>query len=69
MFYGWKMSWTGFWGNLLLQGGGIFIMNALMEPLSLLHGWSRGTIGIIMAFSSLAGTHSMPLLDTLELQC
>lgn len=69
MFYGWKLSWTGFLGNLLLQGGGIFIMNALMEPLSVLHGWSRGTIGIIMAFSSLAGTLSMPLLGTLALHC
>ena len=69
MFYGWKLSWTGFLGNLFLQGGGIFIMNALMEPLSLLHGWSRGTIGIIMALSSLAGTLSMPVLGTLALHC
>ena len=68
MFYGWKPTWTGFFGNLLLQGGGIFIMNALMEPLSLLHGWSRGTIGTIMAFSSLAGTLSMPLLGSLALR-
>ena len=69
MFYGWKVSWVGFLGNFFLQGGAIFIMNALIDPLTAAHGWTRGELSSVMAVASLAGTLSMPLLGTLALHC
>lgn len=68
MFYGWKLSWIGFLGNLFLQGGAIFIMNALIDPLTAAHGWTRGELGSVMAAASLAGTLSMPVLGSLALR-
>ena len=45
MFYGWKVCSVSCLGNLLVVGGVTYIMNAFMEPMSTLHGWTRADIG------------------------
>ena len=45
MFYGWKLATIGSCGNLLLQGSVFYTMNAFIEPLVELHGWSRTLLG------------------------
>lgn len=61
MFYGWKVAALGSCGNLLIQGSVFYVMNAFIEPLVALHGWSRGGIGLAMGFASIMMTLSMPL--------
>ena len=60
MFYGWKVAAIGSCGNLLTQGSVFYVMNAFIEPLAALHGWSRGGIGLAMGFASIMMTLSMP---------
>lgn len=61
MFYGWKLAGIGSIGNLMLQGGVLYVMNAFMEPLVATHGWSRAGLSFGMSIASLCGTLSMPL--------
>ena len=61
MFYGWKLATIGSCGNLLLQGSVFYTMNAFIEPLVDLHGWSRAGIGLSMTFASAMMTLSMPI--------
>ena len=61
MFYGWKLATLGSSGNLLLQGSIFYVMNAFIEPLVELHGWSRAGIGLSMSFASIMMTFSMPI--------
>ena len=61
MFYGWKLAAIGSCGNLLLQGSVFYTMNAFIEPLVELHGWSRAGIGLSMTFASAMMTLSMPI--------
>ena len=61
MFYGWKLATVGSFGNLLLQGSVFYAMNAFIEPLVELHGWSRAGIGLSMGFASIMMTLSMPV--------
>lgn len=68
-FYGWKLSWLICLANFCLQGSGIYLMNAFMEPLCDTHGWSRGDLGLAMGIGSLCGTVSMSLLSTAALYC
>lgn len=67
MFYGWKLALLGFYGNLMIQGGGVYIMNALMEPLGAMHGWTRGTMGTSLAIASCAGMISISIFSSLAL--
>ena len=61
VFYGWKLATIGSCGNLLLQGSVFYTMNAFIEPLVELHGWSRAGIGLSMTFASAMMTLSMPI--------
>lgn len=65
MFYGWKLAGVGAFGNLMLQGGVLYVMNAFMEPLVAMHGWSRAGLSIGMSIASVCGTISMPLAISL----
>ena len=67
MFYGWKITLLGSAGNFLLQGSTIYIMNAFIEPLNTLYGWTRADISTIMFFAAIAGAFSMPLFSSLAL--
>ncbi len=52
MFQGWKIAGTGLFGNLMLYGGMIYMMNVFITPLSELHGWSRALISSSMGIAS-----------------
>lgn len=67
MFYGWKITLLGSAGNFLLQGSTIYIMNAFIEPLNTLYGWTRSDISTIMFFAAIVGAFSMPLFSSLAL--
>lgn len=68
MFYGWKITLLGSAGNFLLQGSTIYIMNAFIEPLNALYGWTRADISTIMFFAALFGAFSMPVFSSLALR-
>lgn len=68
MFYGWKITALGSAGNFLLQGSTIYIMNAFIEPLNKLYGWTRADISTIMFFAAVFGALSMPLFSSLALR-
>jgi sugar phosphate permease len=61
MFYGWKISLLSLGGNFMLLGGANYAMNAYMEPLCEVNGWSRGSINIALGLAMLAGQIAMPL--------
>ena len=67
MFYGWKLATLGFFGNLLIQGGGVYILNALMEPLCEMHGWTRGELGTSLAIASCLGMISISIFSSLAM--
>ncbi len=68
MFYGWKLSLLSTFGNMMLQGGLMYIMNAFMEPLTELYGWSRTAVSLSMGIAALASYGSMPVIATLGLR-
>ena len=68
MFYGWKLVWLGMLGNFMLLGGAFYIMNAFIEPLTVLRGWTRAEIGLCLGIASFIGALSMSLLGTLAMR-
>jgi len=68
MFYGWRLAGFGFLGNFMIQGGGVYILNALIEPLSDLHGWSRGDMGTSLAIASCLSMLSISVFSSLALR-
>ena len=61
MFYGWKLSALTLGGNFMLQGSAIYCMNAFMEPLCEVNGWTRAGLNLSLGLSALAGQLAMPL--------
>lgn len=61
-FYGWKLSWFSCLANFCLQGSGVYLMNALIQPLNEAYGWTRGELGLTMGIGSFCGIASMSLL-------
>lgn len=67
MFYGWKLALLGSSGNFLLQGSTVYIMNAFIDPLNSLYGWTRSDISTIMSCAAIGGGLCMPLFSSLAL--
>lgn len=67
MFYGWKLSGMASLGNFVLQGSLLYLMNAFLEPLTALYGWSRADISLVMSVAAIGGALSTPFLSTLSL--
>lgn len=61
MFYGWKLGALTLGCNFMLQGSALYCMNAFMEPLCDLHGWTRAGLNMSMGIASLMGQLAMPL--------
>ena len=61
MFYGWKLAALTMGGNFMLQGSAIYCLNAFMEPLCEVNGWTRAGLNLSMGLSVLAGQVAMPL--------
>lgn len=68
IFYGWKLSFLAAFGNFMVQGGGIYLMNAFIEPFSGLYGWSRGELGTALGIGSFCGMASAPVLASLAMK-
>ena len=62
MFYGWKIGLLSMSGNFMLQGCALYVMNAFMEPLCEVNGWSRGAINAGMGIAALASQIAMPVM-------
>ena len=61
VFYGWKISLLSMSGNFMLQGTVLYCMNAFMEPLCALNGWTRAELNVGMGLATLVGQIAMPL--------
>lgn len=61
VFYGWKISALSLAGNFMLQGSGLYCMNAFMEPLCELHGWTRMGLNMSLGIAALMGQIAMPV--------
>lgn len=66
LFYGWKLCLVTFLGNFLLQGSVVFMMNAFLDPLSVLHGWTRAEISLGISVAALFGALSVPIWSSLS---
>ncbi|MEE0815252.1 MAG: MFS transporter, partial [Desulfovibrio fairfieldensis] len=69
MFYGWKISLLSMGGNFMLQGSVLYCMNAFMEPLCEVHGWTRAGLNLSMGFAALMGQLAMPLAAAVSARC
>lgn len=61
MFYGWKISALCLGGNFMLQGSALYGMNAFMEPLCDLHGWTRVGLNMSLGVAAFMGQLAMPV--------
>lgn len=61
LFYGWRISVLSMGGNFMLQGAGLYCMNAFMEPLCELHGWTRMGLNFSLGLATLMGQIAMPI--------
>lgn len=61
MFYGWKLAALTLGCNFMLQGSALYCMNAFMEPLCAVNGWTRAGLNMSMGVASLMGQLAMPL--------
>lgn len=56
-------------GNFMLQGSVLYCMNAFMEPLCEVHGWTRAGLNLSMGFAALMGQLAMPLAAAVSARC
>lgn len=68
MFYGWKLTAVGTFGNLMLQGGVFYVMNAFMEPMTAANGWSRSAMSFCLGIASICEVLSMPVAISLAMR-
>ena len=53
----------------MLQGSVLYCMNAFMEPLCEVHGWTRAGLNLSMGFAALMGQLAMPLAAAVSARC
>lgn len=68
LFYGWKLSWLALFGNFMIQGGAVYLMNAFIQPFSELYGWSRGHTSTALGIGSFCGMAAAPFLASLAMR-
>ena len=68
IFYGWKLGFLAMLGNLLIQGGAVYLMNVFTQPFSDLYGWSRGDVTLALGIGSFCGMIAAPLLASLSMR-
>lgn len=56
-------------GNFMLQGSALYCMNAFMEPLCDLHGWTRAGLNLSLGIAALMGQIAMPLAAAVSARC
>ncbi len=55
IFYGWYVALVAFLANFMSVGTGFYAMNAFMEPLSQLRGWTRTDINLALVLGTFVG--------------
>jgi len=68
MFYGWNLCAISTLGNLIIQGTAIYSMNAFIEPLCELYGWTRTAASTSMGIAAFFGFASAPFIGTLAMR-
>lgn len=68
MFYGWKLCFLSMIGNFLLQGSILYMMNAFVDPLCALHGFTRAELSLSMSVGALLFGLSIPFWSNLCLR-
>ena len=68
IYYGWFIVMTAFIANFMAIGTSYYIMNAFMEPLCEMHGWSRTDINIALMLGMLTSFASQFLCGTLVMR-
>lgn len=61
MFYGWKISTLCLAANFMIQGTALYGMNAFMEPLCDLNGWTRVGLNMSLGVAAFMGQLAMPV--------
>ena len=64
IYYGWFIVMTAFIANFMSVGISFYIMNAFMEPLSKLNGWTRTDINMALIIGMMAGAISQYVWGT-----
>ena len=68
VFYGWNLSFLASFGNFMIQGSSVFLLNAFIEPFQGLYGWSRGELGTVLGIGSFCGMAAAPFLASLAMK-
>ena len=68
LFYGWKLCFLSMFAAFMIQGGGVYLMNALIQPLEELYGWNRAQIGTVQGIGSFCGMAAAPFLASLAMR-
>ena len=68
VFYGWNLCLLASFGNFMIQGSSVFLLNAFIEPFQELYGWSRGDLGTVLGIGSFCGMAAVPLLASLSMK-
>ncbi|MFZ5573240.1 MAG: MFS transporter [Thermodesulfobacteriota bacterium] len=55
VFYGWYIVGIAFWANFMSVGTGFYALNAFMEPLCNLRGWTRTDINLALVIGTFFG--------------
>lgn len=54
-YYGWYIAMVAVFANFMATGSGFYALNAFLEPLCELRGWSRTDINLALTFGTLFG--------------
>ena len=68
IYYGWFIVMTAFIANFMAIGTSYYIMNAFMEPLCEMHGWSRTDINIALMLGLLTSFASQFFCGTIVMR-
>lgn len=55
IFYGWYIAAISFAGNFMSVGSTFYVLNAFMEPLCNIRGWTRTEVNLALALGSVVG--------------
>ncbi len=62
VFYGWKIGTLCLGGNFSARRAAIYGMNAFMEPLCEINGWTRAALNVSLGIAAFLARHQCPLL-------
>ncbi len=69
IYYGWYIVGIAFWANFMSVGTGFYALNAFMEPLCRLKGWTRTDINLALVIGTIFGFAGQFVYGTIVLRC